>query len=481
MKKTVRIKTPPPLSPDSPTLIRKVSYEGHTGSPPPQSPVEGSDPQHDPFTQRFADELLAQQSREVIANTRRNSETATVPPPAAASDILNPFEKTLATLDPKHDALDQGNKTVDAKGAGAERSTSSDKPSFDVDSFTKMMSTGAAPPPAAKPTSSNIKDVDERGAQLRDDRDSTMSSNTFPSTSEPSSTSYADLSSATSEDESENEASKKAMSARQPPPPPRHKHGKNVEPSGPQTVTFADFDMEAGQVGSTLSRSSTRELPTRTPSASYNSGTTPKTVQQARTPPPPPLARRTSLLRSKSPRDSETSSINSIQPQSPGHEPPSPGLPKSTKAPPPPPSRRGGARASLPPDQLSTADIMSINSDSNSLAEESISTNSSSLRPAGAGPQSASRTSSGSVPTTSTMPPPPPPRRHRGSSKSSMEAPSSNENRRTSHEGSRRASGLSQVSEADSTPKPTKDILADLSAFQAEVDALRAESLRRAS
>lgn len=508
MKKTVRIKTPPPLSPDSPadTLIRRVSNEGHTGSPPPQSPAEGSETQDDPFNQRFAAEMLAQQSKEVIDNTRRNSENATMSPPSTAASVLNPFQRTLASMEPQDSDQHSKKKGSDASARDIETPTSNKPSAFDVDSFTKMMTTGAAPPRVMnKPkTVGHQEKAYQRSNDSKDEGVFSASTKPQPSAPDADFTSYADLSSATSDDDDDDDdesdgnmsykerLSRSSASVKQPPPLPRHRHGKSVQNSEPRTASFTGFDeVSASQLPSEVNHvESVRgaSFSSQSMDSSHVSGNPHQAVsnlvekpKRTRAPPPIPTFRRSSSLRSKTGRDTDTSSISSNQPLSPGYGPSSPGAAKHTKVPPPPPSRRGGQKPNIAADQLSTSEMTSLASENASLTGDSISTDSSVLRVPAPGSVPGSRNSSGSAPTNSQMPPPPPPRRRRGSSKSSVEAPMSGEHSRSSLEASRRVSGLSQVSELGREAKSTNNILADLSAFQAEVDALRAESLRRAS
>ena len=485
------------------TLIRRVSNEGHTGSPPPQSPVGSGGTGNDPFAQQFADEIIASQSKEALDNTRRNSETASTPAPPAATLVLNPFQMTLATMEPakgKDEVQKKREENSLVTSAGEQRRGTE----FDVDSFTKMLMTGAAPPVALSHSRpSEIQGTEQVGAEepWKGRKASNQSSGPNPSTSQPSSTSLAELPSTSSDDEAGRSDTRNTgptsalFRARSPPPPPRHKHGKSVQESGPQTVSFADFDAISTnpqhppidrQIPSSGSMPSSRQA-----SGSSTTGGTQdaasnrssESVKRLRAPPPIPTARRTGSVKSQHSQDLETSSISSGQLHSPGLEPPpSPGLSKASRAPPPPPSRRAGNRTSLLPDQISASEMMAIDSENASLAGESImSTDSSSVRQSRATAVLGSRGSSGSIPTTSQMPPaPPPPRRRRGSSKSSVEGPMSGDDPRSSQDGARRASGLSQVAESGTDSKAQADILADLSAFQAEVDALRAASLRKA-
>ena len=490
MKKHVRIKTPPPLSPDSPdTLIRRVSNEGHTGSPPPQSPVEGVGNPQDPFDSQFANEIIASQSQEAIDNTRRNSTTTTsdAAPPAEAV-VLNPFQSTLATIEPSK-AKDEVQKKKEANASDAQKLGPG--PAFDVDSFTQMLMTGRAPPIAlsrGQDAQATRESPSNDTSQIRDGKESAASTVVNTSGSAPISTSYADLSSASSEDDSSQEEKHTPTAppaSKAPPPVPKHRHGRSIQESGPQTVSFANFETAPGSARKVLGESDA----SITRQASGSSDTAEPIVnrgldssKRARLPPPLPTTRRSNSTRSKEAHDGETSSIGSNQPHSPTNDAPlSPPLSKSHRAPPPPPSRRV-PQGSKPAGDQSSSDMTSTNSENTSLAGDSImSADSSSLRQTAAVPISGSRHSSGSAPTATTFPPPPPPRRRRGSSKSSAEVPYTGENRRTSQESSRNFSGLSQVSETGVVAKPTKDILADLNAFQAEVEALKEQSLRRAS
>ncbi|KAL9050885.1 MAG: hypothetical protein Q9162_006360 [Coniocarpon cinnabarinum] len=500
VKKQVRIKTPPPLSPDSPdSLIRKVSNEGHAGSPPPQSPIEVPNRSSDPFSQQFANEIIESQSEEALDNARRNSATVNTPPPAVASAVvLNPFQSTLASMEPGK-AKDEVQKKKESQAPDA--TISSSNHTLDVDSFTKMLMTGAEPPvPVNKGQSHETDRAAHANGEMRERNEGERPMSTArPSDPPANSSSYDDLSSASSGDgEGKPKARPVAAPAKVPPPVPRHRHGKSVQEQGPQTVSFADFGKASAPSDTPASRQTSSDTSPRSIRQASASSETQKNqrqttnspaegTQRSRPPPPIPGTRRSNSIKSQKSESAETARINNTQPGlSEADPPPSPGLTKSQRAPPPPPSRRTtDNRPHTAADASSTVEVASLNSDNASLAGESyLSTDSSSIRQAANLTTSGSRTSSGSIPTSAQMPPPPPPRRRRGSSKSSAEIPLS-ENRRTSHESGRSAAGLAQLSEfrneSQSTSKPPEDIMADLSAFQAEVEALRAQSLRRAS
>ena len=495
-KKTVRIKTPPPLSPDSPgdTLIRRVSNGGRTGSPPRRSLVDLSGLKDDPFLSReFAADILFQQSSEVIDNTRRNSETTAKSPSTAVTQALNPFHRTLANTEPQNIAQTPKYNASDAQVQDRITPTSEGQQRFDVHSFTKMMSTGATPAVNLHKSEGYAESQNEssqRAAYPKEEERSAIPSSSHPSGSDPSSGSYAELSSATSDNGSDRGDNigernlKNVSSFKQPPPPPKHRHGRSTQLTEPQTVSFNDFDSSTTSrstsdypfTGRDAQRSSSRQVVDLSAKSTRMTPDGTEKSKQSSGPPPIPISRRSGSVRSKSGQDTETSSINSNRPWSPEDGPLSPGAAKSNKAPPPPPSRKAGQRISLPADHLSASELASLASGNASPGEDSLSTDSSAFRAVGSESIVGSRNSSGSMAPNSHMAPPPPPRRRRGSSKSSME-----EGRRPSQESNRHVSGLSQVSEQETDSRPPLDVLADLSAFQAEVEALRAESLRRAS
>lgn len=511
-KKTVRIQTPPPLSPDpvSPEegnpLIRRVSNEEHTGSPPPQSPVDGASAtgsgQLEPSGKRLGEDVVPQDA-EVINNTRRNSESASIPSSSTTS-IVNPFQKTLATLEPRDRGLASDAEQKSSVSGADKTSSRHGAGPLDVNGFAKMLMTGKGPLPSTHPQSAADLRSRTSNATPGDSRSTETSSMPRQTTTKQNSEVTVSSSDTSSDDGSPEQTSSRAYLEQaantkpSKPPLPKHRHGKVVDDRRPATVSFDDFestpaeepDRTTGMIDqSSLPRRQSpspmsRPIVSRSASSSEILQKIPSEggLETRRAPPPAPLSRRTT-----GPHPSKaTERPHSQSPL------PSPGLSnptsqhqgKATKAPPPPPARRGTNRNSLPPDQMSSSDVTLMNSETTSLADEYGPIDSTTARKSLNAMPGSSRSSSFSE--RSSAPPPPPPRRGRVSSKSSMDAPphtrSPNDSRRISGEYNRpgsteipqRVSSLSQVSENDhDSGQPNNNVLADLSALQAEVEALR--------
>lgn len=392
------------------------------------------------------------------------------------SGVANPFQKTLATIEPRG-TQDEGvgqHKGEQGKNLGA-GNVSSNRPAgpFDVDSFTKMLMTGEGPSQSSDVTDTKTEDMTVPDMGLT-----------------TSSTSVAGRS---AHDTSE-ETIPRTRPAK--PPLPKSRHGTAVNDSGPKTVPFDDFDVPNKEASTTTSDRS-RDLSPHSIPRPMSSTTTASPGSQdkaslsgsnlRRSAPPVPLARRNT-----GPQRPRSTDVTSPQPESP---PPSPGkAPKlgqqpsrASKPPPPPPTRRGASsRNSLPPDHIPVVDAPNQTLENASIADDYTSLDSRSAKRSLNARPGSSRSSS--ISERAVAPPPPPTRRQRGSSKSSVEPPSGSRspsdtrrmsaefNKRGSLEISQRISSLSQVSEdgqGGSQQRQPSDVLADLSALQAEVEQLR--------
>jgi hypothetical protein len=427
----------------------------------------------------------------------------------------NPFAKTLATIEAQH---------APSAPVGLSRDTSaaSAKPAMDVDAFTRMLLTGntqsASPgtmtPSAVLPSASanSLGDLHPESPSASDDEHH----------DHPPEPDYEQLTGLVRTPDSQSKKSK--------PPLPAHRHGKALPtPSkGPQTVSFADFDIPA----TSPAPPSPKPQLVRSPSDLNKPLPPPPPPHQSPSPdvfpaipiqvdgpaqspqlaaedfnldlrkaPPLPLSRRSSQMRSSSgrPRSSSNLSRSSVPDDY------SDGTATPPTKPPPPPARRGphsvetdllipSARPPPPPPSRNAkpqAPTVSRTPSTNSVTSLS------------SRPQA-------------NLPPPPPPRRGENKRRSldgtllTASAPSS----RRMSDTSRRSSGASlyssggrtssvssipTVDEGDSgedrsfnaTPQPEMhhtgsnggtaaagnvDILADMSAMQAEIDALMARS-----
>jgi len=454
------------------------------------------------FVNRQALENDSFPSQEVADNTRKNADMTT----AQSSNgklSFNPFSKTLATMEPNRDS---GNK-LDANTRKATNNTSFK--TMDVDSFKRLLMTGSSgfetslePPTAVGAAvtgaifgqAENSKDSSAMAGQSR--------TPTLPGSSRSS---LADAESASEDDE--NKAQVDLSNKAKPPPPPTPRNGKMVYQRTPQVVSFSDFskaDFSTDTVTSAqpvASRPSfpnnsselNKALPSRpseprreslygsVPSISQSDATQ-TSARVSRLPPPPPAVRGHNRNRSTSNTSIQSSDISEVgRGSSPG--PAQAGALKipSTR-PPPPPTRRGGTRGIPSPEAVLTPDV----NENSSQAEDGFSFNptypSRPLISTVNSTRSGSFSGRGGIP----APPPPPPRR-RGSSKGSVDVPrpgtsSPGESRRTSVEyyrssmdSVRRVSG---TSDAEAIRRGSGDVLADLSALQAEVEALRQQRHR---
>lgn len=142
--KQVRIETAPQLDLElrNPSYalptIRRVVHESHAGSPPPSPSIESGPGWDFGSSNRKADGSELYQDQDVVENTRKNASTGKMMPSSTVT-IVNPFQKTFATME------FIGNRPADgiAQSAASERT---ERPAargqLDVDSFTQMLMAG---------------------------------------------------------------------------------------------------------------------------------------------------------------------------------------------------------------------------------------------------------------------------------------------------------------------------------------------------
>jgi len=326
--------------------------------------------------------------------------------------------------------------------------------------------------------------------------------------------------------------------ASQPPPLPVHRHGKPVEPKAPQTVSFDDFDSAFADFGKelpatgdvpggrpTLSRSmSDLNKPLPNPPTLSMSGlqisstgiepqvaTEPvvndvpnEDVQKKIPPPPPPTARRQAQPKKSSPNPSSLeqpsagrsrsgSNLSQISTRSEEST-----MSKASNRPVPPPPRQP-----IPVSGDSTSDTVTSNADQATLSSSKMRPPPPPSRQAARPPTQITRTPSSQsssslqnrrASTHGGLAPPPPPPPRRGAPRSTGEDTSGIHSRRSSGQsiGSERKDSVSSLQRsieerADEIVKhavdaqlPPANLLADLDAFQREVDALRAKALKGA-
>ena len=449
-----------------------------------------------------------------LKNTLRNTGN-----PQSYTGILgampgNPFKKTLASLGTESRP---GPPNQGSEGRSMEAEFKATRPHYDVEDFKKLLLTGeksdsganaAVPPPVSFQSLAQVGD-----SSSNTDASSISRQSIFEPVSglvhESPRTSHESV---LSDDERQRLVrSIPIASERFKPVTPRPRHGKLVKSSAPQTVSFEDptlsFSDSAMGAMAPVDRSMPgiannvdKPLPLLPPllqdqpltqdpieimdndpqGSSLESEEPPSSnPAQKRNPPTPPLARRHSQLRAKNLASSterstpitEEATAESI---SLSQSPPS----ATSKAPPPPPPRRAGLVRGNSSSSISMGATSTPMSDqSNAVDVSTLSAKARPLVPHNRSPPVSSvkrLNQTQSIPGSPSMAPPPPPRR-RGSSQSSY-TPS----RLSGHytERLRSDSGASSISHLAMTPvslssAETKDVMADLSALQREVDELR--------
>lgn len=515
-KKRVTIISPPQSPVDVPERPRRLS-DGKTGSPPPPPVTVTPEDVAATNATSTADPDL----QRALLNTQRNSDGAEPLPPPGPTGVMrapyNPFARTLATSDAQ-----LGVQRATTEERGNERPAGG-PPKMNVDMFKNILMTGSASP--SPPVTQHTQPQQPQDSST--DTSSVSRQSLFDPAHElhPESprTSFDQQSISDKDEEEDNEhvslmgPTTSRPEPEGPPPPPKHRHGKALGPKGPQTVSFADFNesIPAGwqqppgvrtpPVNSPLQgilRPSTprspssdlnKPLPNKPlppppeaqaapeapaqPMANDKPETLPSVLQPEASlpkktpPPPPPTSRRQNQGQNRS-RSGSNLTQNSIQEED---ETPKP----VTKAvPPPPPSRRAHQASAQPSPAVETPPITEPSSP---VSENKPMPPPPRRNPSKSGSshiRSSSNASSHSIPRHEggAPPPAPPPRRGAGTARSSM---SEHGYRRSSvHSVGSDASSLRQIDEgthAEAPPEqPERDIMADLAALQAEVDALRA-------
>lgn len=290
----------------------------------------------------------------------------------------------------------------------------------------------------------------------------------------------------------------KVGSSKNRPPEPKHRHGKLVTANLPQTVSFGDPALSIAEVNSTSDPTNSR-----TPgqqdgpplfqtvadfagsSVDRDEGDT-SAKHHKRVPPIPPLTRRQSGRRPLSTSSSMDDPIRSrgISKASAEENSTHPDAPvKSSNVPPPPPPRRSGitrgessssipsiASAATAPDITAASEAQKPSS---KTRPPTIPSRSPTISASTASHRTSSSSGSPSVPSA------PPPRR-RGSSQSSYTPSRLSGDYRAVAERLRSDSGASSISQLQmstnvdtGTGSERKDVMADLTALQREVDELR--------
>ncbi|KAM0716147.1 hypothetical protein Q7P37_008661 [Cladosporium fusiforme] len=515
-KKRVQIISPPQSPVESPERPRRLS-DGKTGSPPP--PPVNITPEDVAATNATstADTHLQQ----AFLNTQRNSDgSAPLSPPVETGTMrapYNPFARTLATADSQY-----GLQRATTEEQRNEKQTSGAPPKMNVDMFKNILMTGSASPspPVAPPTQPSRPQDSSSSTDTSSVSRQSLFDPAHELHLESPRTSFDQHSISDEEEAGDNEHAHlmgptvSRPEAEGPPPPPKHRHGKALGPKGPQTVSFADFHESIptgwqqppgprtppvnsalqGILRPSTPRSPSSDLnkplpvppearPASEPSTEGMEGGI-STIQssppphpeapQAKKipPPPPPTARRQGGGRSRS---GSNLTQNSIQEED-GETP----KPTPKAVPPPPPSRRTHNPPAQPSPSVETPPVTQPGSPSleNRPTPPPPRRNPSK---SGSHARSPSNASSNSIPRMEggAPPPAPPPRRGAAPKRNSI-----GDEYKKSHDQSQgsETSSLRQIDEAakDSAPlaepQQQRDMLADLAALQAEVDALRAKA-----
>ena len=461
------------------------------------------DSSEDPFTADSDGTGCNTVDEGTLQNTLKNS-----------GNLQNPFKKTLTGLDTESrpGPLSQG-----SEGRSMETEPKTTRPHYNVEDFKRLLLTGeksgsgihvAFQPPVSFQSPAHVGDSSSNTDASSTSRQSIFEPVSGPVQESPRTSHESIL----SDDERQRLVGGIPIGTeRVKPITPRHRHGKLVKPHIPQMVSFEDPTLSFSD--STMSATAPVEesmpgilsnvdkplppLPSLLKTQSFTQDpiqSTGKDIQgscleseeppfsnsaQKRGPPAPPLSRRHSQLRAKhtssnterSTAITEEAAVDSVLLS---QSPPT----TSSKIPPPPPPRRAGLVRGGSSSSVSTGAPSTPMSDQSNAADSSTSSaKSRPLVPSNRSPSMASVKRSNqpqSIPASPSTAPPPPPRR-RGSSQSSY-TPS----RLSGHytERVRSDSGGSSVSHLAMKPvspsgEGKKDVMADLSALQREVDELR--------
>ncbi|KAF7193231.1 hypothetical protein HII31_05457 [Pseudocercospora fuligena] len=534
-KKKVVIQTPP----HSPEFVYSPENGGRrlsaadsatrAPSPPPQTDPSTIEDSESESTSTADDSELER----AAANAGRNLGAISQPEgvsTGATRAPYNPFARTLASNEAGLGLSRGETEQLDGRGEIKEQR----KPAMDVDMFKNILMTGG-PVPAGLSSQTRQHDSSSNATDT-----SSVFDSAYGLHPESPTMGYDDYQSA-SEDEDDHEKSQLMGAGRSddlaPPAPPKPKRGPqtvsfadfdqsippNFQSAGPSTQTQhitgilrtatpprsnSDLNKPLPPPPQAASEPPPPVVPAKdfpstqpvTASASEDPDMTPKKV-----PPPPPSSRRQPAGhgRARSVSNVSNNTLDSVA-SAPGSETSSlqqkPEETASKPAPPPPPHRRNmfgsQPQANTPPRTASPHQI------DNKLAPAppprrhgSKLGGSTDISRRTSDDSTTTRRTDSSPATGGAVPPPPPPRRERGSKRTSLDGPPASLSRRfsgdhhrgTSFDSERSASisSLQKVAEmgesaehAVASPDSNRDILADMAAFQAEIDALRAEGTK---
>lgn len=464
-------------------------------SPPPTSfsPPSAEDKIiNDPVRSSLQLERKQIEDAQIYSNTLANRNKRPTSPQASTLPT-DPFKET---------ARASGVVKRTKESTAQEGETKGNRPHYDVDDFKKLLLTGEKPRHAEPKTARLAAATSVRQPEVEEHENNSENASVFQAPLSPATSSFTRTGGDTrtrpdTDKERESLASSSLPTAeRAKPAAPKPRHGRLVTPGAPQTVSFEDpaFSHASSDdpAMSDLSRPATRDQTSRSPSQRplpslprMNSNPTPllrsRTVEDVSSPaserrpvPHPPPARRQGATRPTSSVIDSTWSTKGQQAMAGPTNPLSQQI-DDPKPAPPPPRRSGRARNDSLSALPTTTSLPASSDQSISSATGSISTppsQSPSLVATGKSVQTSPHAASPS------MPPPPPPPRRRGSSQGSY-TPSrlSGDYRHMVAQRPRGDSGASSISQLQMTPEESgaerKDVLADLSALQREVDELR--------
>ena len=492
-------------SPPPPGLVRSASVESEYSSSEEPSPV-------DPFNVQSEEGTPQNDDDDLRRNTIANATPPVSQTPPSLKTPINPNRKAPA-LQFGGDASTLG-QSEQPKGAAPAPSAS--RPHYDVDDFKRLLLTGEKLH-TDKTTPTYTPPANVQGLQLGDSNSNTDASSVsrqsifepHPEAHPESPGTSMDLT--LSDDERHGLVQPSPNVGRNRPSVPPSRHGKLVKQNIPQTVSFESLSSSPPGPNLPLTFSAKPSSPTSpiniknidkplpppprvespTPieaTSDYPLGAVGKEVTSSniphhlgqkpvkRSPPALPAARRHGQGRSRS-STNDSSRSTSISEEFSQHTHPSPTNSSSTtssKPPPLPPPRR----AATNPTQESMSPIASVFPATD--ATEPAIFKPRPPAPPSRTPSSASvkRMSRMSATSGSSVAVPLPPPRRRGSSRSQssfMPSRLSGEYRFEGGERARSGSGASSIqqSSAPETQSQGKDIMADLTALQREVDELR--------
>ena len=497
--KTVRIVSPHSASEDA------AEHHIPIDLPPRSASIRTSPPPTSFSPPSAEDEIINDPVRSCLQSERKQIEDPQTFSNTLANRNVRPTSPQASTLsaDPfKETARASGSVKRTEESRTQEEDSKSHRPHYDVDDFKKLLLTGEKPrhaeqKPAGLAAAAPVSQPEDEEYEDNSEIAPVFQAPLSPATSSFNRTGGYTRTQPDSNKEQESLASSSFPTAeRAKPAAPKPRHGRLVTPAAPQTVSFEDPAFSHASrddpIISDSRRPVTQDQTPRSPSQRplpslprVNSNPTPllrsRTVEDVSSPAPErrpvphlPPARRQGATR---PTSSVIDSTWSTQGQQ-AMAGPTNRLSQQTDDPkpaPPPPRRSGRARNDSLSALPTTTSLPTSSDHSISSATGSISTppsQSPSLVATGKSVQTSPHAASPS------MPPPPPPPRRRGSSQGSY-TPSrlSGDYRQMVAQRPRGDSGASSISQLQMTPEESgaerKDVLADLSALQREVDELR--------